>query len=204
MDFAEYKRRLSAFIPEKALLPTYRWWQDEPFKLVIAKPRKSKLGDFRVKTGRDCPTISINRDLNPYAFLITLAHEYAHLLDFKSRRSLKNPHGRFWKTHYSKLLRELSDEGVFPDDILPALVKHIEAPSASSCADPHLLRALNLYNTASSSAVYLEELPEGADFTLENGRVFIKGKRRRTRYRCRELTTGKHYLIHHLAQVNAK
>ncbi len=46
-------------------------------RIRLAAPRKSKWGDFRWQAGQPSQ-ISINRDLSPEAFLITLLHEFAH------------------------------------------------------------------------------------------------------------------------------
>ena len=47
-----------------------------PVRLRIARPRRTKLGDHRPPgRGWTMHRISINDDLNPYAFLTTLLHE---------------------------------------------------------------------------------------------------------------------------------
>ena len=56
--------------------------QDEEVTILLKKNRKTKHGDFSVnKNGKR--KITINSDLNPYRFLITLLHEISHLFVFK-------------------------------------------------------------------------------------------------------------------------
>ena len=47
----------------------------------------------------------------------------------------------------------------------------------------------------------LEELDENTCFAI-NKKTYLKGKLRRTRYLCKEMSSGKSYLIHALAEVN--
>ncbi|HZH96128.1 MAG TPA: hypothetical protein VEY06_09600, partial [Flavisolibacter sp.] len=51
--------------------------------LTVARERKSILGDYRHRHGTRTHRISVNGNLNPYAFLVTLLHELAHLLTFE-------------------------------------------------------------------------------------------------------------------------
>jgi hypothetical protein len=53
---------------------------------------------------------------------------------------------------------------------------------------------------APSDDISLEEIPIASYFALK-GRVFEKGLLRRSRYLCKELMSGKEYLIHALATV---
>ena len=46
------------------------------------------------------------------------------------------------------------------------------------------------------------DLKEGSCFALDSGRVFRKGKQRRKRIECEEMTTGNVYLFQPHAKVN--
>ncbi len=76
-------------------------------------------------------------------------------------------------------------------------------PAAASCSDPHLLRVLKRYDKKDEhrSLVLLESLRLNASFLYNNNRVFIKGERQRTRYRCKELHSGQVYLFSGLTEV---
>ena len=64
------------FVPEKSRQLLQYWIAELNVHVRIAKPRSTKLGDFKV-TGNQM-SISINNNLNKYSFLITLTHELAH------------------------------------------------------------------------------------------------------------------------------
>lgn len=169
------------------------------FKIVT--PRKTKLGDFRIPYGkRKQPQITINNDLNPYAFLITTLHEIAHLEVYENySRSIK-PHGEEWKSTFQKLLIPLLESKEIPEDLKDCLANTIIRTKASSCADMALSRALKKYNPVSKHTL-LENIKEGTVFSL-NKKRFKKGKLRRTRYLCNELQSGRMFLIHALAEIN--
>jgi hypothetical protein len=47
----------------------------------------------------------------------------------------------------------------------------------------------------------VEQIPEGGCFSLEDQRVFRKGKKLRKRYQCVEVATGKLYLFSPIYEV---
>ena len=63
--------------------------------------------------------ITVNNDLNPYFFLITLLHEFAHYLVWKDGHHYAKPHGRTWKNHFSELMQTMIKENIFPESLLP-------------------------------------------------------------------------------------
>src|ERR1700750_1178375 len=71
--------------------------------LTVSRERKSILGDYRHRTQADNHRISINGNLNKYAFLITLLHELAHLLTFEQFGNRVMSHGKEWKHIYGQL-----------------------------------------------------------------------------------------------------
>ena len=201
MSKEAFSNKLKQYIPEEAIELVYSWLAPHSIKLRISKPRTSKLGDFRVKRKGQPAMISVNGNLNPYSFLITLVHEIAHLKDFEERKTLNEAHGENWKKVYSQLLLEMMDTGAFPHVLLPALNNHIQRPKAASCSDPGLLDALRKYDDKPS--LRLKDLHDGAQFILSNGMQFIRGELRRTRYKCQELNSQKFYLVHGEAEVIA-
>ena len=190
---------MSRYMPKTACELAFDWLQRHPAKLKITRPRRTKLGDFRIDRKTDHASISVNGDLNPIAFTITFAHEVAHLFDYRERQSLREPHGTSWQAHYRSLLEELKNAGAFPVDMLPVLDAHIQRPKAASCSDSELLRQLRTYDE--QPATTLEEIPEGARFSINGKREFVKGALRRTRYRCFEPASGKTYLIHKMTAI---
>lgn len=170
-------------------------------KFKIVKGRKTKLGDFRVSSQQEIPTITVNGDLNCYSFLITALHELAHLYTFRSFGFHILPHGPEWKNEFRSLLIPIIDSGKLPDEIKIALMKSLVNTKASSCSDIQLTRVLRKYDNLTNQVVIsLEDLSEGDTFEI-NGKKFVKGKLRRSRYLCQEVGTEKPYLIHKLAQI---
>jgi hypothetical protein len=104
-----------------------------------------------------------------------------------------------WKNAFRTLLEPILVSKNLPNDIEKALWKSFTNTKASSCSDLNLSRALKKYD-APSNDISLEEIPLASNFSV-NGRTFEKGLLRRSRYLCKELTSGKQYLIHALATV---
>lgn len=200
MSAEAFTQKMSAYMPEEACPIIFHWLQEYPARLRITKPRTSKLGDFRVENSERVPLITVNGNLNAYAFTITLTHEIAHLVDYTMRKTLRDPHGTSWKKVYSHLLHELLQAHVFPQGLEQFIAQHIASPKAASCSDPKLMEALREYDD--EKPIILKELPAGTTFALPGGRVFEKGELRRTRYRCKEISSGKYYLVHGQSEVN--
>ena len=173
---------------------------ESPVKFKIVPPRKTKLGDFSVGLGREKPQITINGDLNPYSFLITTLHEFAHLHTFQQYGNRVNPHGEEWKTNFRKLLVPVINSGKLPKDIEITLVNSLISLKASSCTDLKLSRVLKKYDEIKEGFQILENLHKNSIFVL-NGRQFIKGELRRKRFLCQESISKKMYLVNALAEV---
>lgn len=91
---------------------------------------------------------------------------------------------------------------VFPAKLLPVIANHFRNPKASSSTDATLAIALEKFDIIQSKEKsYVYELPYGSTFRLYNGKLFQKGNKRRKRYECIELDTGKLYLFQPNAQV---
>lgn len=171
-----------------------------PIRFKIVPPRKTKLGDFSVGHGFEKPQITINGDLNSYAFLITTLHEFAHLHTYQQYGNKVNPHGEEWKANFRKLLLPIIDSGKLPTDIEHSLVNSLVSMKASSCTDQKLSRVLKKYDEPKEGIIILEQLPKNTIFVL-NGREFVKGEFRRKRFLCEETISKKMYLINSLAEV---
>lgn len=169
--------------------------------LTVTRARKSVLGDYRHRTHYDHHRISVNGNLNPYAFLITLLHELAHLLTFEQYQNRVQAHGREWKKIYGQLLHQFLEQKVFPPDIDEELRDTLQNPAASSCAEDGLIRVLRRYDPPQSGLQLLEELPPNAIFSISDGRIFRKGEKLRKRFKCQDVKTGKWYLFSPIYEV---
>ncbi len=171
-----------------------------PVRFKIVPPRKTKLGDFSIGHGMEKPQITINGDLNPYSFLITTLHEFAHLHTYQQYGNRVNPHGEEWKANFRKLLIPIIDSGKLPKDIEISLVNSLVSMKASSCTDIKLSRVLKNYDARKEGFEILEQLPKNTIFVL-NGRQFIKGNLRRKKFLCEETISKRMFLINSLAEV---
>jgi hypothetical protein len=191
---------LKKYIPEAAVQQIAMWIVEFDFKLKIKKERSTKLGDYRSPVNGSNHQITVNFNLNKYAFLVTLVHEIAHLTTFNKYKNSVMPHGIEWKSEFKKLMHHFLNTDVFPVELLSALYRYLQNPAASSCSDKNLYRALKLYDENSDAGIFIEKIPEKTIFHYD-GKIFEKGNRVRTRYQCKEIKSGKTYLFHALAEV---
>ncbi len=191
---------LKKYIPEKAVETIAEWIYIYDFKLKVKKSRATKLGDYRSPHSGKNHEITINYDLNKYAFLITLVHEIAHLTNYNKHKDNVKPHGEEWKLHYKLLMNRFLVPEIFPEDIIYSLRKYMNNPAASSCSDINLLRILKKYD-APGGTVLLEDLPVGTRFSYNDKQHFIKGEVIRKRVKCLEAHTKRVYLFHPIVEV---
>jgi len=192
---------LSRWVPGQAAASILAYLNHYQVHLTITRERKSVLGDYRHATRSANHRISVNGNLNPYSFLITLIHELAHLVTFMEFGNRVPSHGKEWKKIYRKILEEFIPLKVFPADVLTALKKNLHDLPASSCADENLMRVLRRYDDDKGGLMLVEQIPEGGCFSLEDERIFRKGKKLRKRYQCVEVATGKLYLFSPIYEV---
>lgn len=186
---------LQNFLPPGTYEPVLAYLHHYHVHLTVARERKSILGDYRHRVHGKNHRISVNGNLNKYAFLITLLHELAHLLAFEKFGNRIAPHGREWKHVFGQLLAQFIEHNVFPDDIRQSLLQSLHDPAASSCSDEALLRVLKKYDEKQTHLVFVESLPEGALFKTQDGKIFRRGEKVRKRYKCEEVKTKKIYLF---------
>lgn len=160
----------------------------------------SKLGDYRYEPGRKRHTITVNHDLNPYAFLLTYIHEVAHMdVQLKYGRKVR-PHGLEWKRSFQQLMLPVLNKEVFPEKLLAVLSRHMQKPKASSASDPVLTQALRDFDQRPKDQFLLADLPLQEVFQFRK-RIFRKDSRKRSRALCTELASGRKYLIPEIAEV---
>ncbi len=191
---------LKEYLPEGSIDQVMKWIVQKNIHLKITKSRSSKYGDYRPPVNHSNHRISINHNLNPYAFLITFVHEMAHLNVWEIHKNKVVPHGVEWKKEYRNLMHSILQIDVFPTDIKEVLSNSIINSKASSSSDLKLSRILKKYDK-NNQITYLEDLPEEMIFRIENGNVFKKGIKRRTRYLCLNIHNKKQYLFHPLTPV---
>lgn len=196
---AEYKAILEKYIPTTSVDIIYEWLQKYNIHLKVSRKRSSKLGDYRPPQKGKGHQISVNYDLNEYAFLITLVHEIAHLIVWEKYKNRVKAHGKEWKDAYRELMAPIMEMKIFPEDIDEALKSYLSKSYASSGTDLKLSRTLQEYDDDQGTT--LEMLKEGSTFVLPNGRKFKKGVLVRKRYRCLNLDNNRIYLVNPLVKV---
>lgn len=192
--------RLQDYLPPGTYQKVLEYLQTHHVHLTVTPQRRTILGDYRHRTRDRNHRITVNGNLNTYAFLITLIHELAHLLQFEQHGNRVAAHGREWKTIFGQLLAEFIRNRVFPEDIQQALTASLHNPAASSCADELLLRTLKKYDKE-NGLVMVEQLRPGSLFTTPDGKLFKKEEKLRKRYKCTEVRTGKQYLFSPVYEV---
>jgi len=170
-------------------------------QLTITLERQTKLGDYRRHGHKGSHRISVNGNLNPYAFLVTLLHELAHLLVNEKYGWKVQPHGKEWKLAYGRILHEFLQHQVFPADIAAELYAILHNPGASSCAEDGLQRVLFRYDKNPDGLQLVEQLKPGERFAIKGGKVFERGHQLRKRIQCTKVPEGNIYLFNPLYPV---
>lgn len=193
--------QLRSFLPAGCFEPVMAYLTQYRVHLTVTRKRQSILGDYRHAHEGKPHRISVNSNLNPYSFLITLLHELAHLLTYERYGHRVMAHGKEWKQQFSFILEQFLQQRVFPADIEKALLRSIQNPAASSCGDEPLMRVLRQYDQPADNHVLVEQVPEGSQFQISGNRLFLRGPKQRKRIRCQEIATGKWYLFSPVYEV---
>jgi hypothetical protein len=190
---------LQPHIPESAVSDVAKLLEEGNVRLRISRARFSKAGDYCSPQKHAHHRISVNGDLNPYAFLITLVHEIAHMRVWNEHGARVRGHGREWKREFGNLLIPFLQRNVFPDDIAVELDRHLSNPRASTLCDVRLQTAL--IRSDSRPGIRLIDLEIGARFRLKNKKNYEKLAASRKYFQCRQVPGGKRVRIHPLAEV---
>ena len=198
------KENLARFVPVQAVEEVARLIESHRIQMKIRRGRLSKLGDFRPASMGRPHQVSINGNLNIYAFLMVFLHELAHLLVWEQYGKSVNPHGKPWKDSFGRLLREFVSKGFFHPSLAEAMIEYSFRVKAAGMGSPELQRQLRMFDPEpdqQSDHVFLEEVPYRSLFMAANGRVFRKEDQLRKRYRCLCLRNKRTYLFHPMAKV---
>ncbi len=195
----KYKAILKKYLPEQSVDLIYEWLQQYNIHLKVSRTRSSKLGDYRPPQNGKGHQVTVNHDLNRFAFLVTLVHEIAHMLVWEKHGNRVRAHGREWKDVYRQIMVPFFEEELFPEDIRLALENYLNKSYASSGSDLNLSRILQKYD--SEPGLTLEAIEDGSVFRLPNGKTFKKGALIRKRYRCIRLDNKRVYLVNPLVKV---
>ena len=192
---------LSDFLPQGTFELVEPFLLHYKVHLTITKSRATVLGDYRNAIEGKAHRISVNGNLNQYAFLITLLHELAHLITYVRFGNKVASHGREWKDQFSDLLKHFIQSNIFPQDIRLQLAASMKSPAASSCADDALMRVLRKYDAVKENHFLVEEIEQGRCFQTKNGKVYKREEKIRKRIKATEVDTGRVYLFSPIYEV---
>lgn len=193
---------LEQFLPLGSFEQVAPIFRTHTIHLSITHERKSILGDYRHPVP-DAPyhRISINSNLNPYSFLITLLHELAHMETFIHFQHKAPPHGKEWKTQFRHILIPFMGKKFFPSDVEKALLAYLHNPAASTCTDTQLYKALYRYDDPKPGYKLIDDIGVNHYFETEDGQRYQILEKLRTRNRCRNIGNGKLYLFQGIVEV---
>lgn len=219
----KYRHILSNHLPPSAVDWVYSYLNLHKVHFHITRGRRTKLGDYRrpfdaspqpgaLATGggsHPFHEISINGDLNPYFFLWVFLHEAAHLethLKYVAPKQGKvwslSPHGHEWQAEYARLLA--AHAALFPTEIQPLIARYIRRIPLSHPVAKQIEAALQRYDADyDPDTLTLDNLRPGTRFYLKQKPQlrFEALEKRRTRWLCREIPSGRQYLVNGAAQV---
>ncbi len=191
------KETLLKYIPEKSIPLVEYLINEHKVRLKIVNQRQTKHGDFRTFPNGQTQ-ITVNNNLNPHQFLLTLIHEIAHHVTHKKFGRVQ-PHGKHWKTVFQHLMLPFLQPDIYPKEILPHLANYLKNPKASTDTDVNLSLALR-GGEAENGKSFIFEIPIESVFQFKNT-LYKRGNKRRTRYECLNLTNKKVYLFNQNAEV---
>ena len=189
-----------SYLPERAIAKCASLIAGHNVVIHVVRNRKTKHGDFRVQPKRPV-SITINAMENPYRFLLTFLHEWAHYKVFTSYTFRKKPHGKEWKSTFQQMVAPFLEGDIFPESLLIPLKKHMQNARATFAADANLSMALRAFDPPNNKKCIFE-LEQGALFNAQDGRVFSKDAKRRTRFVCTCVKTKKQYLFPPFVEVS--
>jgi SprT protein len=194
-----FSEKLRPFLPEGAEYYISKFIIENTVQFTVSKARKSKLGDYRQPWDGKPHRISVNGNLNRYAFLVTTIHEMAHLCTFDKYGAGVKSHGIEWKNEFKDLFQPIINKEILPTDITMAVNNYLRNAKAASCSDDRLYRVLRRYDE--NRGILVEHLEYGDVFEIK-GKVFVLGKKLRKRYECKEQKSGKMFRVLGLAEVD--
>lgn len=190
-----FSEELNKYIVSGGLVYINKWCKGYSVQLKIKNERNTKLGDY--KRLKNKHQITLNYGLHKELSFLTLTHEIAHMHTVEKYGRHIKPHGIEWKNTFSGLI--IDSLQLYSKNLQPILIDFAKNPRAGYYAYSPLINYFQTHNQKKSTQ--LQDLPTDTVFRIKN-KVFKKGKKRKIRYLCTEIATGKKYTIHPLAPID--
>lgn len=198
-QITSFKQSLGKYVPQEAVDSLFDFLNAHSVQLKVSRKRSTKFGDYR------CPSpahpnhaISVNGDINAYFFLTVLLHEMAHLLTHEQHGTKVKPHGTEWQRNYFALLQQYAH--IYPTEVQPSLHAFIQHLPLSTAKQQQFETALLRMDKVDNATTMVNDLQVGDCFRLK-GMTFRVVEKRRTRWQCQELRSGKAYLVSGMAPI---
>lgn len=195
----QFSEKLRPFLPSGSEYYVAKFIIENTVHFTVSKARKTKLGDYRHPYNGQPHKISVNGNLNQYAFLVTTVHEMAHLTTYEKYGNRVKSHGIEWKNEFKDLFQPIIAKEILPTDITMAVSNYLKNAKAASCSDDKLYRVLRRYDK--NRGILVEHLKQGDVFELK-GKTFVLGRKLRKRFECIEKTSGRTYRVLGLAEID--
>lgn len=189
-----FPKKLNNYIIPGALPFVNKWCEGYAVHLIIKNARETKLGDYSFAKGRH--QITLNYGLDAELSFHILTHEIAHMHARVEFGTGIKPHGIEWKNCFSSLIYETIH--LFQPEFQKILKDFAINPRAGYYAYAPMVNYFQ--QKENPDKLVLQNLKFGDIFKSGNN-VFKKGNKRKIRYICTEVKTGKKYSIHPLAPV---
>ncbi|MBI2966960.1 MAG: sprT domain-containing protein [Bacteroidetes bacterium] len=190
---------LEPFVPPGIAPVLVDWLKRYNVKLTITRKRYSKFADYSPPAEKPYHRITVNHNLNPWSFLISLVHEMAHMFTWVKYRNSVTPHGIQWHGEFRRTITPFLRNNIFPEDIRIAIDKHLQKYFASSCTDPDLMRILTKYDKPSAK-IRVENLVQGEQF-MYKGILYRREEKARKNYNCLRVSDNRKYRFSPVAEV---
>lgn len=200
----QYREVLRRHLNDDAVDWVYNYFTRNDIFFHITRKRSTKLGDYRwPQKDRKYHQISVNGDLNPYMFLWVFMHEAAHFETYQRYSTRVMPHGHEWQAEFANLLRKNVD--LFPPEVRDSIIHYTSRVPLYRATGRHIEELLRRQDKGYSSdaVLHLDNLTAGSLFRLKNRpeMLFRAIERRRTRWLCTEVNSGRQYVVQGTSEV---
>jgi hypothetical protein len=138
---------ISRCVPHGALEYIRKILHQAPSLISVVRQRKTLRGSCRPELNKEHAKITVNEGMNLFQTLLTTLHELAHAEVAWRNVAEYKPHGLEWKGCYGTILLGAVHEHIFPEELVPHIVRVAADPPYSTTLDEGLKVALKRFDT---------------------------------------------------------